>query len=154
MVADDRSGPLSGVASAPSGTNAKAQSASFQVGGLTLELTAAPGAARLIVSGDGVRDIYVVDPAALAAWAAATATLLALAPASDPVGRIEFRAPFLIDREGRQAIAFEGLVSEHGVSYRLLVSGAGERVAGLITTVEIVRDVAEAATGAGSVARQ
>lgn len=156
MVADERSGPISGVSSvrvdAPR-ADAETQSASFDVGGLRLELSAAPGATRLVVATDDARDTYVVDPSALAAWAAATAKLLTLEPATDPDGRAEFRAPFLIDRESRASIAFEGLVSESGVSYRLLVHGAGERVAGLMTTAAVVRGVCEAAKGAGSLAR-
>jgi hypothetical protein len=156
VVADERSGPRSGVSSvrvdAPR-ADAETQSASFDVGELRLELSAAPGAARLVVATDDARDTYVVDPAALAAWAAATAKLLTLEPATDPDERAEFRAPFLIDRESRASIAFEGLVTESGVSYRLLVHGAGERVAGLMTTGAVVRGVCEAAKGAGSLAR-
>jgi hypothetical protein len=129
------------------------QSASFDVGALRLELSAAPGATRLVVATDNARDTYVVDPAALASWAAATAKLLTLEPATDRDERAEFRAPFLIDRESRASIAFEGLVSEIGVSYRLLVHGAEERVAGLMTTAAVIRGVCEAAKGAGSLAR-
>jgi hypothetical protein len=156
VVADERSGPFSGLSSAaPSAArpDTDTQSATFQVGGLVLELIAAPGAARLVVSGNGVRDTYAVDPAVLGAWATATATLLSLTPAAGPEERIEFRTPFLIDREGRPSIAFEGLVAEAGVGYRLIVSGASERVAGIMTTAEVVRGVAEAAAGAGNVAR-
>ena len=155
MVADERSGPLSGISvrvDAPR-TEGETQSASFDVGGLRLELSAAPGAARLVVAANDARDTYVVDPAALASWATATAKLLALEPSCGPDERAEFRAPFLIDRESRASIAFEGLVSETGVSYRLLVYGAGERVAGLMTTAALIRGVCEAASGAGSLAR-
>ena len=156
MVADERSGSLSGLSSPPTSpprSDAETQSASFHVGELQLELTAAPGAARLVVSGDGARDVYVVDPSTLAAWAEATAKLLSLSAVEEPAARVDFRAPFLIDREGRESITFEGLVSEHGVSYRLLVSGASDRVAGLITTADLVRGVVEAARGAVLVAR-
>jgi hypothetical protein len=128
------------------------QTACFSVGALQIELTAAPGAARLVVAADGSRDIYVVDPNALAAWAGDSARLLALARATDPAHRAEYRAPFLIDREGRESIAFEGLVTEQAVSYRLLVSGAWARVAGLMTTADVLRQVCGAAVGAASVA--
>ena len=156
MVADDRPGPISGVSSvradAPR-TDGAIQSASFDVGGLRLEFSAAPGATRLVVAADDARDTYVVDPAALGAWAAATRKLLTLEPAAGSDGRAEFRAPFLIDRESRASIAFEGLVADNGVSYRLLVHGAGERIAGFMTTAAVIRGVCEAASGAGSVGR-
>jgi hypothetical protein len=45
------------------------------------------------------------------------------------------------------------LVSEYGVSYRLLVSGASDQVAGLMTTADLVREVIAAAGGAVVVAR-
>jgi hypothetical protein len=122
------------------------------VGSLRLELSAAPGATGLVVSGDGIRDVYVVEPKALAAWASATGRLLTLMPVLQQSERVEYRTPFLIDREGRASIAFEGLVNEHTVSYRLLITGAEEKVAGLMTTAEIVRQVSEAAVGAVAVA--
>jgi hypothetical protein len=156
VVADERSGSVSGLSSTPTSpprSDADIQSASFHVGELELELTAAPGAARLVVAGDGARDVYVVDPSALAAWAEATAKLLSLSAVEGAAARADFRAPFLIDREDRASIAVEGLVSENGVTYRLLVSGASDRVAGLITTADLVRDVVEAARGAVVVAR-
>jgi hypothetical protein len=79
---------------------------------------------------------------------------LDLATATNPSERVEFRTPFLIDREGRASIAFEGLVSELGLSYRLLVNGAEGRVAGVMTTSDVVRGVAEAAGGAVLVAQR
>ncbi len=156
MVADDRSGPLSGLSSTPPSaarSERDTQSATFEVGSLTLELSAAPGAARLAVSADGARDIYSVDPGVLTAWAASTAKLLSLSAAGSVAEHVEFRAPFLVDREGRASIAFEGIVTEQGVSYRLLITGAGDRVGALITTADVLREVTEAAAGAGSVAR-
>ena len=156
VVADDRSGPLAGLSSSAGSvprTPGETQSASFAVGSLRLELTASPGAARLVVGDARAKDTYVVDPESLAAWAAATRKLLALRPAKNASDRMEYRAPFLFDREHRASIAFEGLVSEYAVTYRLLVSGASEKVAGLMTTAEVVRGVAEAADGAGTVAR-
>jgi hypothetical protein len=68
--------------------------------------------------------------------------------------RVEFRTPYLIDREGRQSIAFEGLVSELGVSYRLLVTGAKNKVAGLMIERDVVRGVVEAAGGAALLAQR
>jgi hypothetical protein len=155
VVADDRSRRVSDVpapASAPRADTGE-QTACFVVGSLRLELSAAPGAARLVVADDRSRDIYVVEPNALAIWAAATARLMMLMPALQQSDRVEYRTPYLIDREGRASIAFEGLVSEQTVSYRLLVSGAESKVAGLMTTGEIVRQVSEAAAGAVAVAR-
>ncbi len=157
MVDDDRSRPtpdlneLTPSASIGSVEGAP-QTASFAVGAFRVELTAAPGAARLIVSADGSRDIYVVDPDALAVWAADIARLLSIGPAADQNHRAEYRAPFLIDRERRQSVAFEALVTEQAVSYRLLVTGAAGRLAGLMTTAELVREVADAAAGAAAVA--
>jgi hypothetical protein len=156
VVADERSGSLSGLSSTRTSaprSDAETQSASFQVGDFQLELAAAPGDARLVVSADGARDVYVVDPSALADWAEATARLLSLSAVEGPADRVDFRAPFLIDREGRASIAVEGLVSEYGVSYRLLVSGASDQVAGLMTTADLVREVIAAAGGAVVVAR-
>ena len=156
MVDDERSGPISGVSSVRADApraDAETQSASFDVGKLRLELSAAPGAARLVVATDEARDTYVVDPDALASWAAATAKLLTLEPATEPGERAEFRAPFLIDRESRASIAFEALVSGNGVNHRLLVLGAEERVAGLMTTAVVIRGICEASKGAAALAR-
>jgi hypothetical protein len=154
VVADDRARPLADVASTPArapSAGSETQTASFDVGELRLELSAAPGAARLVVSAGADRDVYIVDPNALETWAVATTKLLSLAPAVSPA---EFRAPFLIDREGRTSIAFEAIVSDSPVAYRLLVSGAAERVARLPTRSELLRDLTEAAVGAVSIARQ
>jgi hypothetical protein len=155
VVADDRSGQSPGVSSlaAASRIDAGTQSASFDVGSVRLELSASPGAARLVLAADGSRDTYVIDPSALTAWSSATTKLLSLAPAADPEHRAEFRAPYLIDREGRTSIAFEGLVTELGVGYRLLVSRPSGVVTGIMTTAEVARSVAEAAAGAAAVAR-
>ena len=155
MAADERSAPasrLSPSASEPiaGGTT---QTASFQVGALRLELSASPGAARLVVAADDVRDIYVVDPAALASWAKGCRQLLSLVRAERASGAAEFRAPFLVDREGRTSIAFEALVSAGAVTYRLLVSGASSRVAGIMTERELIVGVTDAALGAVAVAR-
>jgi hypothetical protein len=157
VVDDDRSRPTSDLneltPSASIGSVEGApQTASFAVGAFRVELTAAPGAARLIVSADGSRDIYVVDPDALAVWAADIGRLLSIGKAADPSHRADYRAPFLIDREGRQAVAFEALVTEQAVGYRLVVTGAAGRLAGLMVAVELVREIADAAAGAAVVA--
>ena len=154
MVADDRSGALPGVSSLASASRAgaKTQSASFDVGSVRLELSAAPGAARLVVVLDGQQDTHVIGPAELGAWSAATAKLLALLPASRADERAEFRAPYLTDREGRASIAVEGLVSELGVRYRLLVRRASGTVRGIMTDAELTRGLAEAAAGAAALA--
>ena len=148
--------PLAGLSSAPASAarpEGSAQSATFDVVGIRLELNAAPGAARLLVSRAAALDIYAIEPAELAAWAVATTKLLSLQAAEVPAGRADIRAPFLFDREGRPTIAFEALVSELGVGYRLLVGGPAEPAAAVVTTAEVVRDVAQAAAGAGSLAR-
>jgi hypothetical protein len=128
------------------------QTASFAVGALQLELSAAPGAARIVVSANGSCDIYVVDPDALAAWAASIGRLLSIGPATDRSHRADYRAPFLIDREGRQSVALEALVTEQAVGYRLLVTGAAGRLAGLMMATELVREIADAAAGAAALA--
>ena len=99
------------------------------------------------------RDIYVIDPAALSAWAQGTRRLLSLEPATHAAHAAELRAPFLTDREGRASIAFEGLVAVRAVTYRLLVTGASGRIAGVMTPADIVRGVTDAAAGAVIVAR-
>jgi hypothetical protein len=156
VVADDRSGPLAGLSSSPSSSLRAGglQSATFEVGALLLELSASPGAARLVIAGDRVRDTYVVEPTALAAWAVATTRLLSLEPADSARGRVAIRTPFLIDREGRPSVAFEARVSEEAVEFRLLVTNVPEQGGdGFMTTEDVVRGMAQAAAGAGTVAR-
>jgi len=148
--------PLAGLSSVPASlgrSEGDAQSATFDVVGVRLELSASPGAVRLVVSRPGALDTYAIEPAALAAWAIATTKLLSLQAAAAPAGRAEIRAPFLFDREGRASMAFEALVSELGVGYRLLVGDAAESAAGVVTTAEVVRGVAQAAAGAATLAR-
>lgn len=156
MAADDRSGPVSGLSSSPtSSVGAEGQhSATFEVVGWRLELSAAPGAARLVIVGDGARDTHLVEPSALTTWATDTTKLLSLQPAESVRGRVAIRAPFLVDREGQPSIAFEALVSEQGVAYRLLVGGEQESVARLVTTEDVVRGMAQAAAGIGMVVRR
>jgi hypothetical protein len=147
--------PLAGLSSSPS-SSLRAdgrQSATFDVGGLHLEFSAETGAARLVIAGDRLRDTYVVEPTALAAWAVAAIKLVSLEPADSAGGRVAIRTPFLVDREGRPSIAFEALVSEEAVEFQLLVSNVPEQSAGLMTTEEVVRGMAQAAAGAGTVAR-
>ena len=155
MVADDRRGPLSGLSSSPPDTlrSDGRQSATFEVVGFRLELSASPGAAQLVIAGDSACDTYVVESAALAAWAVATGKLLSLQPADGARDGTAIRAPFLMDNEGRPSIAFEALVSELGVGYRLLVARGAEPVAGLMTTADVVHGMTQAAAGAGTVAR-
>lgn len=154
MVADDRPGPLLGLSSSPASvlrTDGR-QSAAFEIVGLRLELSASPGVARLAIAGDGSSDTYVLDAAGLAAWAVAITQLLSLEPAGGVRGCVAVRAPFLIDREGRPSIAFEALVSELGVGYRLLVHGGADKAPGLVTTAEVVHGMAQAAAGAATLA--
>ena len=155
MAADDRSAPamrLSPSTSEPI-VGGETQTASFQVGAMRIDLSAAPGAARLVVAAGLDRDIYVVDPGALAAWAQATRKLLSLEPADRTAHAAEFRAPYLIDREGRASIAVEGMVAAEAVTYRLLVTGASARIAGFMISAELIRGITDAAAGAASVAR-
>ena len=155
MAAHDRSAAASALSRTTAGESAvggATQTASFAVGTLHLDLIAAPGAARVVVSSGNDRDVYIVEPAALASWAHATVRLLSLAPAGDAARGAEYCAPFLIDREGRPAIAFEGLVTAQAVTFRLLVSGAESQVACIMTTADIIRGVTDAASGAVRVA--
>jgi len=147
---------VSGLSSPPtSPVRADGQhSATFEIVGWSVELSASPGAARLVIMGDGVRDTHMVEPSALAAWATATTKLLSLQPAGSARGRAAIRAPFLVDREGRPSIAFEALLSEQGVGYRLLVRGEQKPLASLVTTEDVVRGMAQAAAGIGMVARR
>ena len=154
MVDDESSGATSRV-SLPrvlESTDTTPQTASFDVPPFKLELSAAPGVARLAIAHGVDRDVYVVDPAALSTWANAFTRLLALDSPGKPRGRVEFRAPFLIDREGRASVAFHCIVDEHVVSYRVLVCGADSRVVGIPITADVVRDVAAAVAGAALVA--
>ena len=156
MPADDRSASASALSSGTnraSTTGSATQTASFAIGALRVELIAAPGTARLVFSTGDDREVYVVEPAALASWASATARLLSLTPAGEAGDGAQYRAPFLIDREGRPAVAFEGLVSAQAVAFRMLVTGAESRVAGIMTTADIIRDITNAAGGAVAVAR-
>ena len=155
MAADDGSGPVSGLSSSPtSSARAEGQfSASFEIAGCHLELAAHRGAAQLVLTGGTERYTHVIEPSALAAWAIAITKLLSLRPAETARGRAAIRAPFLVDREGQPSIAFEAMVSEQGVGYRLLVRRADERFAGLATTEEVVRGMAQAAAGFGRIAQ-
>ena len=156
MTTDDRTGSapnLSPSLTSPASARADTQTASFEVAQFRLELTAAPGAARLVVVRTDARDIYVVEPATLADWARSLERLLGLTPATSPHERAEYRSPFLIDREGRASVAFEGLVSESGVAFRLLVQGAESAIVRIHTTAGTVREMADAAAGAVSVTR-
>ena len=152
MAADDRSGPVSGLSSSPR-TSVRAEdqhSATFEVVGWRLELSASPGVARLAIAGDEAQYTHLVEPRALAEWAIAIKKLLSLRPADSAQGRAAIRAPFLLDREGRPSIAFEAVVSEQGVGYRLLIGGATP-LTSLVTTVDVVRGMAQAAAGIGRV---
>jgi hypothetical protein len=154
VVDDEGSGSTSRV-SVPrisESTSTTTQTASFDVPPFRLELSAAPGAARLVVVHGDDRDAYAVDPTALSAWASAFTRLMSLESWEKPRGHVEFRAPFLIDREGRASVAFHGIVDAHAVSYRLLVCGAASRVVGVPTTAGVVRDVAAAVAGAVAIA--
>src|SRR5262245_44839285 len=155
VAADDRSAPVSGLSASPtSSVRAERQhSATFEIVGWRLELSASPGAARLVMVGDRASASHLVEPSALAAWAGATTKLLTLRPAQSPRNRVAIRAPYLVDRDGLPLIAFEALVSEQGIGYRLLVGGAEEPVASLVTTEDVVRGVVQAAAGIGMVAR-
>ena len=155
MAADDRSGPVSGLSSSPtSSVRAEGQhSATFEIAEWRLELSASPGAARLEVVGDRARDTHMVELGALAAWAVATTKLLSLQPAESARGRAAIRAPFLVDRHGQPTIAFEAMVSEYGVVYRLLIGREHGPGASLVTTDDVLRGMAQAAEGIGRVAR-
>ena len=171
MVSDDRAGRASAftppIASTSSqrqnGTVAgptETQSASFAIGGFTVELVASAAFAMLgIVSGDD-RDNYRIDPDMLDQWAAGTARLLDLTPAAGPSGRAEFRAPFLMDMDGRASIAFESAVTEGHVAHRFLIMGQGGRLGVVAASADLVGELVDAARGAvrfsraGSVGRR
>ena len=155
VAADDRSGPVSGLSSSPnSSVRADGQhSATFEVLGWRLELSASPGFARLAITGVEARYTHLVDPRALAAWAIATTKLLSLRPADSARGRAAIRAPFLLDREGQPSIAFEARVSEQGVGYQMLIGGNAKPLTSLVTTGDVVRGMAQAAAGIGRVAQ-
>jgi hypothetical protein len=156
VTADDRAGSASNLSLSAQHSllsTGETQTASFVVGDVSLELTAAPGAARLVVIAASSRDVFVVDPAALDAWARAIDRLVTLTPATMASERVEFRSPFLIDREGRPSIAFEGLVGDDAVTYRMVVNGPESSGVSVVTAAETVRAIAEAASGAIVVAR-
>ena len=155
MAADDRPGPVSGLSSSPkSPVRAEGQySATFEIVGWRVELSASAAVARLVILGDGTRLSHVIECGALDAWAAATTKLLSLRPAENARGRAAIRAPFLVDREGEASIAFEATVSEQGLGFRLLIRGGEDPLASLVTTEDIVRGVAQAAAGIARVAR-
>jgi hypothetical protein len=154
VTADDRTSAASKLA--PSAGSSvlsvgSVQTASFGFGDLRVELTASPGAARVIVANLEARDVYVVDPMTLAAWSRGIERLLALPPATAQRDHAEYRSPFLMDREGRASIAVEALVGER-VSFRLVIQGAESRIGGVMATRESVRGLADAAAGIVSVA--
>lgn len=155
MADDERSGPASGLSpSASNSVRAEGEhSATFEIVGWRIELSASIGVARVVMAGDGVQHTHLVHPDALAAWSSATTKLLSLRPAETARGCATIRAPFLLDREGEPSIAFEAMVSEQGVSYRLLMRGGDDPGTSLVTTEDDVRGMAQAAAGLGRVAR-
>jgi hypothetical protein len=124
------------------------QTASFLVGDFRLDLAVTPGGISLIVSLGADRDVYLLEPGTLGAWAKSTSSLLQLDTAATPSECAGFRAPFLMDVHGRAAIALECLVSERAVEYQLLVMGASGRAGATPTDVDLVRSLVEAARGA------
>jgi len=166
VVSDERASPVSAFtpsidATAPTHPNdgratpvVDVQTASFDVGGFRIELTARSGAPTLDVIVGDARDTYAIDPETLDCWADGTARLLALSPASRPGERADYRAPFLMDIDGRAALAFESVVTERGVAHRLLIMGHGGRVAALAASTEMLTDLIAAARGTVSFARE
>ncbi len=161
MVSDDRSDRLSTFTPRTSANSPQAaadavigstdaRSASFDVGGFTLELVAAAGRASLAVIAGPDRDAYRLESTALERWADATARLLALSTATGLSACAEFRAPFLMDVDGRASIAFESAVTQGGVVHRLLVMRQDGRVATIVTGVDLLRELIDAARGAAS----
>jgi hypothetical protein len=164
VVSDERASPVPAFtpsidATAPThpsdgrGTPVDAPTASFDVGGFRIELTARSGAPTLDIIVSDARDTYVLDLETLDGWADGTARLLALSPAPRPGERADYRAPFLLDIEGRAALAFESVVTERGVAHRLLVMGQGGRVAALAASTETLTDLIAAARGTVSFGR-
>jgi len=161
VVSDERAGPVSALTPSNDATRptqltdgqSQVRSASFEVGGFRVELTARGGAVTLAVAAGEARGTYLIDPETLDRWADGTGRLLALSPASGPGERADYRAPFLMDAEGRAALAFESVVTERGVAHRLLVMGQGGRVAALAATVDTLSDLIAAARGAVAFAR-
>jgi hypothetical protein len=155
VVADDRSGQAPGVFSRPvvPPTGATTQSASFDIGSVRLELVTSSGVIRLVVTTEGNRETHAIDVDSLIAWSAATTKLLGLLPVATAAERSEFRAPWLLDHDGKAVIAFEGLVTEQSVTYRLLVARGPSAVTGIMTSGDVLRSLAEAAVGAAAVAR-
>ena len=165
MVSNERAGPASALTPSIDATrpviptdagirSVDDRTATFDIGGFRVELAARDGATTLSVSGAEGRNTFLIDPEALDRWADGTARLLGLSSASGPDERADFRAPFLIDAEGRAALAFESVVTEQGVAHRLLVMGQDGRVAALPTSVDHLREMVAAARGAVSFARQ
>ncbi len=159
MVSDDRAGRASAftppIVAAPSqsrnGTVARSsetQTASFAIGGFTVELVASPASAMVSVTSGDDRDDYRIDPEMLDRWAGGTARLLALTPAASPSGCADFRAPFLMDTTGRASIAFESAVTEGRVAHRCLIMGQGGRVAVVAASSDLVAELVHAARGA------
>jgi len=159
VVSDERAGRVSAysppAAATPSqprnGTVARpteAQTASFAIGEFTVELAASAASAILSITAGDDRDDYRIDPEMLDQWAGSTARLLELTPAASPSGRAEFRAPFLMDTDGRASIAFESAVTEGHVGHRLLIMGQGGRVAVVAAPADLVGELVDAARGA------
>jgi len=128
------------------------QTAEFAIGEFRLALAAEPGSATLTIAMGAGRDAYALEPDALSMWADAVTQLLALGPAASATERAEFRTPFLMDVEGRSAIAFECSVEEQGVTFDLVVTGAADRIGVARADVETVRIMVEAARGAVALA--
>lgn len=124
------------------------QTAEFAIGELRLALVAAPGSVTLTVALGADLDAYALAPEALAMWAHTSAQLLELEPAETSTECAEYRAPFLVDVEGRPAIAFECSVTERRVEFGLLVTGESDRIGATGIDVQTIRAMVEAAQGA------
>jgi hypothetical protein len=163
VVSDDRADRLSMFMppasatspQAPSGGaigSTSARSASFDVGGFTLELVAVADAVTLTVVAGPDRDTYPLEPTSLDHWADATARLLGLSAAQGLSACADFRAPFLLDVGKRASIAFESAVTEGGVAHRLLLMRDGGRVAAVATSAGVLGELIDAARGAAAFA--
>jgi hypothetical protein len=130
-----------------------ARSASFSIGGFTLELVATDGTVTLNVVAGHDRDAYRLDAAVLDRWADGTSRLIGLSPASSPTATAEFRAPFLMDIEGRASVAFESSVTQGGVAHRLLLMRREGRVAAIATSADLLGELIDAARGAARFSR-
>ena len=153
VVDDDRSRPTSDLneltPSAPIGPpRARHRPPALPLAPSRSSLRLRPVRRGLSFPPDGSRDIDVRRPGGAGSHGRPSSLGCCRSFRPSPSHRADYRAPFDIDREGRHPLRWRRWLPTQAVGYRLLVTGELGRVAGLMTTAGLVREIADASAGA------